>query len=422
MLRRVGIPATVIALLLGAMLFPAVRAGAQGNATPAAAHLLTNLPPGVSFGNMTFGQPAKMPASGPLVLERVGLPPGAATGMRAIQGPELIYVESGTVTAADNYGASSTLEAGNGVVLEARITYDVRNETTNPASLLRLRVAEATASVASPQAVATPTTTATVSVLTQVASGKLPNPATMFLAQATYAPGADTGPKLHAGPVGFLVQSGTLSVSSPSGLTQQLTAGKAFALPADVPHREFNPTSSPAKAFVFGVVSAIKPLYQAVAAPTVPAAPASTAEGTAAVSSATAGSVLQSGETVTMGTGQMTVRFDQPYAGPHVVITYKNIGTARADISISAENIELYDDAGNSYGNHDKSNVTTRVIILPGESRQFDFYTDWPDHDANMFVHFVQFGDIHDVTWGYSWINKKEAPLPPGTKDPKAGT
>lgn len=272
MVRRSGLIAQAVILMILVATSPAVTLAAQLSASPIASPVSgLTLGTGIKLTVLASGSAEQVPGGGPLMLERITLSPGASTGMRQIFAPELIYVESGPVTAVDSLGLQSTLKKGEQAMLAANATYDVRNEGTSDATFLRLRLGEANIvppSNPAPTAVATPAAAPATTVLFQTQSTVFPSGGgELFLARATYAPGADTGQHEFAGPVGFFVLSGTLSISSPSGLTGQLTAGKGFVLPANTVDRERNQSRKPVQVLLAGVIPGGQPLA-AVITPT----------------------------------------------------------------------------------------------------------------------------------------------------------
>lgn len=200
---------------------------------------------------------------GALSLERVVMPAGASLESRQVATAELLYVERGEVTLVDNLGLTSTLTEENGVHLRAGATYEARNDGTDDASILRLSLvasgADATPVVAP---IATPIAGSAaddvvVVLLAEFALAEIPtSTATLFLARATWELDVDSGPYTQHGPIGMLVEAGTLTISSPSGIDAQLDEGNAVLLPADQPLRTRNDGGSDGVALLFGVIPA----------------------------------------------------------------------------------------------------------------------------------------------------------------------
>ena len=104
-------------------------------------------------------------------------------------------------------------------------------------------------------------------------------PTSLVLALSTWQPGADTGSFTAAGPIGLLLNSGTLTITSPSGLEAPLGPGQGLVFPAGVPQRERNIGSDPAQALLIAVAPMGQPAVAAV--PTATPLPTSTPEPTA---------------------------------------------------------------------------------------------------------------------------------------------
>ena len=210
-----------------------------------------------------------------LRLERVIVPPGGDLGQRTPTGPELLFGELGSATVVDAFGFSAPLGPGQQAALVAGSAYALRNTGTAPATLLRLVLGDASVPPdASSQALVEATLPAP-----PVA------PATLVIARASWQPGADTGTFIAAGPIGVAVVSGTLTVTSPSGLEAALTPPQGLVFPAGVPQRERNAGSEPAQALMVAVAPTGQPLVVAVPTatpmPTPPPAPTATAIPTA---------------------------------------------------------------------------------------------------------------------------------------------
>jgi hypothetical protein len=202
-----------------------------------------------------------------LRLERLTFASGAATGDQEALGPEILYVEAGEILVADEFGFESPLAAGDGVLLRAGSGYELTNDGDDEAVVLRLRVlsaddAEETASDEDDEApAATPVARSGENAVPDVETlldgeigDPLPEPGVVFLARTTWAPGADTGEFTQTGPLGLMVESGTLAVTSPSGIEGQVGEGRGVVLAADVPLRARNAESADAVVLVLGVV------------------------------------------------------------------------------------------------------------------------------------------------------------------------
>ena len=200
-------------------------------------------------------------APGSLNLERVTMPADASLESRQVAAAEVLYVERGAVTLVDSLGLTSTLTEGQGVHLRAGAIYEARNEGTDDVSILRLSLTGTSTSgtpVVSPMATPIAVKGTGDVVVTSLAAFSLTEmpapPATLFLDRATWTSGVDSGPYTQNGPIGILAESGTLTISSPSGIDGQLNEGNTVLLPADQPLRTRNDGEGDAEALLFGVI------------------------------------------------------------------------------------------------------------------------------------------------------------------------
>lgn len=202
-----------------------------------------------------------------LQLERILLGSNTSLQPREVTGADLLYVEMGELTVADDLGLASSLAEGEGVLLRAGATYEARNDGPESVSLLRLSLGPSTrdaARDATPAGtpLATPVVNAqdaavTITTLAETDVDALPAaPVRVFLARATWEPGVSSGDYVQNGPIGMLVESGTLTIASPSGIDGELSEGNAIVLPADVALSARNAGDDPAVALLFGVVEA----------------------------------------------------------------------------------------------------------------------------------------------------------------------
>ena len=240
-------------------------------------------------------------APGSLELERVTIPADASVGSREVSASELLYVERGAVTLVDSLGLTSTLTEGQGVHLRAGAIYEARNDSTDNVTILRLSVTGTSTTSGTPVAssMATPiavdgTGDVVVISLAEFSLTEIPaSPATLFLDRATWKSGVDSGPYTQNGPIGVLAESGTLTISSPSGIDGQLNEGDTVLLPAGQPLRTRNDGEGDAVALMFGVIPA-----GGAAVTAGPQAEASTQGSTGTSTSATAaGTVLYQADT-----------------------------------------------------------------------------------------------------------------------------
>ena len=204
------------------------------------------------------------------LLERLDLPLGSSLPEHTATAAELLHVETGTVSIVDNFGFTSSAFAGDSLSLVAGTAYSLSNDGTEPVSLLRAsispgqdtdpEVAVQNEAVATPltDEIATPiiesatpvtgesatpiaesaplvigdTASTATSTLIDLPIDALPTGEnSFFLAEVSFAPGAESGEQAHAGPIALYIKEGTLTVQSPSGLSGQLQQGQAVALP-----------------------------------------------------------------------------------------------------------------------------------------------------------------------------------------------
>ena len=255
--------ALVLATVAGAAWTPPGTRAAQDDATP---DLGADLPDGIDLQTRASGIAEELPATpAHLRLERLTVEPGPGGELRPAPGPELLYVDTGTVLIADELGLEGAYAAGSQLFLPAGVSYALRNDATEPATLLRLGLIPA-AGDASPAAAAAPDATASEVLLAADVTTLPAAPATVFLARVTWEPGADLGRTTLAGPIGLLTQSGTLSVAGPSGIEGQLAEGRSIVLPAGTQSRQRNAGDEPAQVLMIGVI----PGGEELTAPIVP--------------------------------------------------------------------------------------------------------------------------------------------------------
>jgi hypothetical protein len=175
----------------------------------------------------TLDAPVAPPAS--LSLERMEVSAGAILQPRQVTTAEILYVEAGALTLVDSLGLTSTLTEDSGVYLRAGAVYETRNDGNESTSVLRLVFTGAVDSAtptASPMATPVTGSGADDVIVTSLGDFSLPTlpeaPITFFLNRATWEPGIDSGQYVQHGPIGVLVQSGTLTISSPYGIDGNL--------------------------------------------------------------------------------------------------------------------------------------------------------------------------------------------------------
>jgi hypothetical protein len=248
---------------------------AAGTAVPAS-NLATQLGlnAGVSLQELASGTTDVVPvAPAVLRLEEVTVEPGQSDAITLTRGPELLYIQSGELTAEDNIGFRATLSEGRQVLFHEGFGYSLTNESGATASFLRLTVRpmplESNAATPSPSL--SDASTASSLILFQTHIENVPaSPATLFLGRMTWDPGIDSGQYWHDGTFGMMLESGQLTVQSPSGLPVELKRSAAEPLPSGYAHNDVNPGPDVTTVLVFAFVNADEGLLR-------PGTPASTA-------------------------------------------------------------------------------------------------------------------------------------------------
>lgn len=458
MVRRWG--ALVAALALVGMLIwlPASRSQAQSGATPAASPGAGLSLPGAAVQTLASGTADQLPSSAPLALERIALAPGSTTGMRQISAPELLAIESGSLTVTDSLGLTSTLAAGQQQLVGANASYEASNDSTSPVSFLRLRLgegeaarSEATSALGTPVS-GTPAAAPSVTVLFNGKESNLPSGAgLLFIAQATFDPNADSGNHTSTGPIGIAATQGTLTVGTSSGIQGQLQAGKGVVLPSGTVYRLRNQSTDQVQALIAGVVAANGPAVQPVVptptptlVPTETPIPTSTPLPTqtpiptstplpptpTAIPTTAAGTILQSGEswlgTKATLTISATSRGSMARDDLILDVIYQNTSDQRVDFVVPSGVFRVYDDLRSNWepsGGDFQKMTDSRVILDPGEKIEYTLNFEAPvypgcDYTANVFIAVRGLGAVDSAEWGVTFNKCKIMTLPPGVKDP----
>jgi quercetin dioxygenase-like cupin family protein len=253
-------------LAQGAVISHACAPAGEETATPEALADST-LPAGMPSG-LIFSVLADRPAdewpefAGSLVLtvRHLTLDPGAVTDIRRTQGPLLFYVESGEVGISVN-GQLEPHGTGASRLVETGQNYLLRNESAEPASLLRLALVppeEETTVGRGDIAQVIDGSNEIIANAEPIASRLLLSadvaafdaPMRLFLACLAWSdPTADPGEGSRPGPVGFLVLDGQLLI----GESGALEAGSCTLFPPDAPRRLRAGDPAPS-VLVFGAV------------------------------------------------------------------------------------------------------------------------------------------------------------------------
>lgn len=233
-----------------------------GASSLVAAQSESGFPDGIVVEDIASGEvPPTVMAPGALTLERVLMPADSGLPARQVYAIEILYVEEGTLTIADSLGLSSPLAAENSVGLRAGSSYTAINDGDSDVSFLRLSLV-GLSNPATPAAIPVVETSdasgdVEVTALANFELTAMPaSPTILFLSRVTWGAGVDSGEYTQTGPIGMLTESGTLTISSPSGIEGQLGEGQSVLLPADQVLRTRNDGTSDAVALLFGVIPA----------------------------------------------------------------------------------------------------------------------------------------------------------------------
>ena len=219
------------------------------------------LPDGLALTQLA-GTGLDAPAAGPAMvrLERLTVseaPDGAE--LRTALGTELLYVVSGPVVIADDFGLEGRLESGAELPLQAPTGYSLRADEGGQATLLRFSLLDSATAAGAASA-----SNVKSEVLIERELAELPAaPVELRLLRAAWDPGVDAGRRVFAGPLGLVVEQGILSVTGPSGLEGQLAAGETFVIPAGVPARLRNAEADPTTLLMAAVLPTGSPPFGA---------------------------------------------------------------------------------------------------------------------------------------------------------------
>jgi hypothetical protein len=214
---------------------------------------------GVSLQQLAGGTVEVVPpAPAVLRLEEVSVAPRQRAEMTLTRGPELLYVVSGEFIAEDSIGFRAVLATGRQVLFNGGFGYSLINESDQPASFLRLAVwsLQSGTNAATPSPSPSTPSSGNALILSQSHLNEVPtSPAELFLGRMSWEPQADSGLYWHDGTFGMILESGELTVHSPSGLAVPLVRGSAQMLSAGVPHHDDNLGRDAATVLVFAFVS-----------------------------------------------------------------------------------------------------------------------------------------------------------------------
>ncbi|MGI8483991.1 MAG: hypothetical protein ACR2OU_06985 [Thermomicrobiales bacterium] len=459
MIRRTAVVLFLVFMSLSWIMTPSPNARAQDAATPAVQTtpwLFTAQ--GVKSTILASGQVDSLSSASRLRLERLQIPAGATVDSHDAAGPELLAAQDGTVTVTDNFGFSSTLEAGQGSLLAAGSSYHLENKTTAPSNVLRLMVTDsdtqspalASPVTASPEA-SPVAISSTVTVLFDQPIKDFPSgPVQLFLATGTWQTGASSGKQEHSGPLGLYVDAGSLSVTSPSGIKGQVGNGKGVVLPASAPLEAMNVGDGPSTALLAGVVEASGAFMSEITptpapsptpspttvptntpvptptntpAPTPTPSPSPAPQPTADLNTSP-GTVLANHGTWRSGAALLTADIEANYLntdcndGVILNFTYVNIGPDRTDFVVAPGLIRVSSDDGNvwrscQFGAQALELKNPRIVLEPGESVTFGLgFVSAAGKNAvtTVTVDVPEFGAVNGAKWTFDFVQSKVEP------------
>jgi hypothetical protein len=246
-----------------------------------------DLMPGVTVTVLASGGVDSLPDQGGgirVVLDRVSLlpgmtmsevvadlaaQPGAPPEFGAAEGPHLLYVDAGEITLLDD-GAETTYRQEQQVVLPIEASFDVRNDTSSCASFLLLTIGAGGfaggfgAEIAGPVLPTLGDCPPSRRMIDWHGEPNLPGRSRLFLARVTSDPASyDLASPWnhfgHSGPVGLVVETGTLNFRGGIGVETFLAPGSSLRIRAETPYILI--TGEPTTALLAGVVPEDKPLF-----------------------------------------------------------------------------------------------------------------------------------------------------------------
>jgi mannose-6-phosphate isomerase-like protein (cupin superfamily) len=235
-----------------------------------------DVPAGVTWTVLASSVADQLPdAPARLLLTRVLLDRDAGSETVRATGAVLYYVENGSVVIYVD-GDQSVLSAKSAVFVPMRSTYAIVNTGDEQASLLRLAVTppgtndQPVATVVTPEPLlrTPPASRPTAQVLVRGRVTPLPAPpARLFIACLNF-PSGDAAPLIHRhpGPIGLLVERGSLEVDSLRPLPES-----GCALLQSTSAHALRPPQDGASVLVFGIAADGQSFWSAADASDVPA-------------------------------------------------------------------------------------------------------------------------------------------------------
>ncbi len=194
-----------------------------------------------------------------LTLSRVVPGPSDALPVIIAGGPELWFVESGTVMLTGDSGSSLSISAGEQAVLADKGQYTVSFQGNDCPSALRLELTpiiamkigtDKEAPELGPDGRICPASGLLFEATDSV--GPRPIPALAFIARVTWNAETYVSPATMSGPIGYAVESGSLQLNGPEMINLGLSAGAWATVAGGQQHWIFVPGTQPATALVAG--------------------------------------------------------------------------------------------------------------------------------------------------------------------------
>ncbi len=217
--------------------------------------LAAGLPQGISV--TLLGDQVLDGSSGPTAtirFDRISIAPDASTETLTTVGPTIVIAESGNALLRDAaLGLEGSLDEGESRPLPADVGFALRNDGTEPVSLLLLELVPPGGAPSAPTGSGTEST-----VLVAAADTELPaTPSHLFALAVSLEPGASLGETRFEGPLGIAVTGGELAVTGPTGMTGTLPNGAGLLLPSGTPNVIANEGTATATILAFGVLPEI---------------------------------------------------------------------------------------------------------------------------------------------------------------------
>jgi hypothetical protein len=258
-MRSNGVRVLLVVALGTTLLAPGFGAAEQAELPPELAEVATS---GVTIDLLAAAPLPAFERAYALTLERL-TPAPAPDQIVATLGPELWYVEGGTLVLTDETGAARTYQAGEQAVIPDAASYTYRIEGSDCPSVLRLALTTVLAMQVGSE---TPGPALGVEAARCPAAGMLfesgyelvipAAPSFAFIARMTFPVEEMPVERTFSGPVGYAPEAGSLAVTVASSTSLLLSAGSSVVVNGNEPHRASGRGGEPATALVAGLVAA----------------------------------------------------------------------------------------------------------------------------------------------------------------------